>query len=809
MKILLVEDDEITANVLAQELTTHHYTVETTADGQTGLELAQAFHYDLLLLDIILPNLDGISVCRQLRSHGLQMPILLLSAKDSSTDRVMGLGAGADDYVVKPYELNELIARIQALLRRGSSSLRAVLTWEKLQLDPDTCKVTYEGELLHLTPKEYSILELFLRNPQRIFSRSAILDHIWPSGEFPQEDAVSTQIKGLRHKLKAAGITTDLIETVYGLGYRLKAPPSDTSSQRVSQEEVGRVGERLPLAGKGARSRAVSVEQADKRQAQANVLGVVQQMWGNFKESLGLQMALFEQAITQISTGTLDKELRASAQAEAHRLIGSLGSFGLPKGSEVARQIEQLLYLKSLGQNEARQLEELVGQLKQVVENKSSTTAANSDLKTASGRLLIVDDDVVLTQQVKQEAIAWGLQVEVATDPTAARRVISCHPPDVILLDLSFSQTTENGLTLLAQLHQRTPAIPVLVMTRRNQLSDRVEVARLGGHAFLHKPIAPEEILKAVTQELNRTQKAEAKVLIVDDDLQVLTALSTLLEPWGLHVTTLAQPQQFWEVLSDSAPDLLILDIEMPGFSGIELCQVVRNDPGWSELPVLFLSAHNDAEIVHQVFAVGADDYVQKPIVGPELIARILNRLERTRILHRFAQIDELTGVTTRRKSIQDLERLLHLAERQNQPLCFMILDLDHFKRINDRHGHEAGDRVLCLLGEHLKQSFRREDVVARWGGEEFVLGLYGITREQGVKRLTGFLETWRQQEFIDAKNRTFHVTFSAGVVEYYKDGADLQELYRAADTALYRAKAMGRNQVLALPSLLECQQQS
>ncbi|HEY9671494.1 MAG TPA: response regulator, partial [Waterburya sp.] len=744
MKILIVEDDETISSVLAEALTTHQYTVETAADGVTGLELAQAFHYDLLVLDIVLPGLDGMTLCRQVRSHGLQMPILLLSAKDSSPDRVMGLEAGADDYVVKPYELNELIARIQALLRRGSSTLRTVLTWENLQLDPQASQVTYGGKLLRLTPKEYGILELFLRNPQRIFSRSAILDRIWLSDTCPQEEAVSTQVKGLRQKLKAAGMTNDLIETVYGLGYRLKATgqesPQESPPQRVSQPGVGRVG---------ARARGVPVVKADKRQAEAKVMAVVQQMWGNFKESLRSHIVLFERAIAQISTGTLDSELRSSAKAEAHRLIGSLGSFGLPEGSELARQIEQLLEAESLGQNEARRLEELVGRLKQTVENKPSSTTAAFDLKTASGRLLVVDDDVVLTEKVKQEAITWGLQVDVATDLTAARRAISHHPPDVILLDLSFPQTAENGLTLLAELHQRAPTIPVLVLTGRNQLSDlpaaalryRVEVARLGGHAFLQKPIAPEKILQAVTQKLDCPQEAEAKVLVVDDDAQVLAALSALLKPWGLHVTTLADPQQFWQVLEATAPDLLILDIEMPGFSGIELCQVVRNDPRWSDLPVLFLSAHKDAEIVHQVFSVGADDYVQKPIVGPELIARILNRLERTRILHRFAETDELTGTATRRRAIQDLERLLHLAERQHQSLCFMLLDLDHFKRVNDQHGHDAGDRVLRLLGEQLKQSFRREDVVARWGGEEFVLGLYGITGEQGVERLTGFLE--------------------------------------------------------------------
>jgi diguanylate cyclase (GGDEF)-like protein len=777
------------ANVLVQELTTHHYTVETAADGQMALELAQDLHYDLLVLDILLPKLDGISLCRRLRSHGLQMPILLLSAKDSTTDRVIGLEAGADDYLVKPYEISELIARIQALLRRGSSSLPTKLTWEKLQLDLDASLVTYAGKILHLTPKEYSILELFLRNSQRIFSRSAILDRIWPNGEFPQEEAVSTQIKGLRQKLKAGGMTKDLIETVYGLGYRLKQLPADS----------------LPPSASPEKMQKAAMTPANKREAQARVQAVMQEVWGKFKQTLESQVVVFEQASAQISTGTLDRELQASAQAEAHRLIGSLGSFGCLKGSEVARQIEHLLSLESLGSQEARQLEELVVHLKQTVEDKPPETATTPDLKIESGQLLIVDNDVVLTEKVKREAIAWGFQVEVATNPTAARRSISRHPSDVIVLDLTFRDSKENGLTLLAELAQRDPRIPVLVLTARNQLRDRVEVAHLGGNVFLEKPIAPKEILKTVTQELQRTQKTEARILIVDDELLVLAALSNLLTPWGFQVRTLADPKQFWQTLEVSAPDLLILDIEMPDFSGIELCQVVRSDSRWSELPVLFLSSHNDAAIVYQVFAVGADDYVQKPIAGPELIARILNRLERTRILHRFAEIDELTGTATRRKFIQDLERLLHLAEHQNQPLCFMILDLDRFKHINDQYGHEVGDRVLSRLGKLLKQFFRSGDIVARWGGEEFVLGIYGITGDVGAKRLNDFLKTWCEQKFTAANNQTFHVTFSAGVAEYSQDGANLQELYRAADAALYQAKAMGRNQVLVSSTPTGC----
>ncbi len=222
MKILLIQDDEYTTSLLTQALAAYNYRIETINDGEAGLELAKAFDYDLLLLDVMLPSMDGISICRQLRAHDYQIPILMMTVQNSISLSVMGLEAGADDYVVKPFVLSELIARIRALMRRGKVILPMVLTWENLQFDCNTLEVTYKGLRLHLTPKEYDLLELFLRNPRKIFSRSELLDRIWFSSEFPGEEAVTTQIKGLRQKLKAVGMTTNLIETVYGLGYRLR-----------------------------------------------------------------------------------------------------------------------------------------------------------------------------------------------------------------------------------------------------------------------------------------------------------------------------------------------------------------------------------------------------------------------------------------------------------------------------------------------------------------------------------------------------------------------------------------------------------
>ena len=629
MKILLVEDDTITVNLLTRALNSQSYNVNTAGDGETALQLAQAYDYDLIVLDVLIPKLDGISLCRELRSSGCQMPILLLTALDSRSNLVQGLEAGADDYMVKPFNIEELMARIRALLRRGKATLSSTkLTWEKLQVSPDTTEVTYAEKVLHLTPKEYRLLELFLRNPQRIFSRSAILDRIWSAGEFPQEEAVTAHIKGLRHKLKAAGMSVDLVETVYGLGYRLKSLPEDIENQKVA-------GETAETASESSES----IRELNNDERRLKVLTVVAEIRAKLRANFIEKVAIFDRAIAQIQTRTLEEELRREAQAQAHKLVGSLGTLGLPQGSEVARKLEHLFKPENvLKPGSVQKIEEFLHLLKQIFDRPPEPESEVVAEVSQQRRILIVDDDILQSDQLKIAASDSEFEIEVANSPQAARIAISQQPPDAILLDLSFSRTQENGLTLLAELRTEKPDIPVMVFSGHNQLSDRIEVARLGASGFLHKSLPPADILKAVAQLLDRTGPAEAKVMVVDDDVHLLAALKMILQPWGLQVTTLDEPEKFWEVLETTCPDLLILDVEMPGYSGIELCLAVRNDLRWSKLPVLFLTAHSESETVRQMFVAGADDYVNKPIVEPELIARLMNRLERTQLRRRLAQ---------------------------------------------------------------------------------------------------------------------------------------------------------------------------
>ncbi|WP_341528392.1 response regulator [Nostoc sp. UHCC 0302] len=529
MKILVVEDDELNAYVLTAVLTNQNYAVEIAADGDTAWDLIQTYTYDLILLDVILPKLDGISLCRKIRSNGLQVPILLLTGRDSSHDKAIGLDAGADDYVVKPFEEEELVARVRALLRRPGVTSQPVLEWAGLRLDPSSCEVTYAGNLLSLTPKEYALLELFLRNSRRVFSCGVILEHLWSYDDTPGEEAVRTHIKGLRQKLKAVGISSDLIETVYGIGYRLK--PLEEEGEQGSILLYERLRQRLRSAtgraeGQGGKElNDLKSTVPNLKLEQQQTLAAVSDIWQRFKGRVGDQVSVLEQAVVALNQKTLNPELRLQATQEAHTLAGSLGTFGFGLASKLARKIEHLLNSnKTLSPSNLVNFESWVKLLRQEIEGESNVAA-------------------------------------ISAQPTA--------------------------------------------------------------------------------EELPNAPYAEAKILIVDDDPKIQALLQILLQPWGFKAIALEDPRQFWETLETVTPDLLILDVELPYTNGIELCKLVRNNSHWSELPILFLTVHSDAEIVNQVFSVGADDFVSKPIIGPELVTRILNRLERIKLRQRITQTRE------------------------------------------------------------------------------------------------------------------------------------------------------------------------
>lgn len=393
MKILLIEEDETLIANLTKHLTEHHYIVDVVKDSEKAWSYGSTFEYDLFIFDITSQRLNGINLCHRFRVEGYTMPILLIT-ENISNIKVQGLDAGADDCVVKPLDMPELIARVRALLRRSNASSFPLLVWGDLLLNPSTCEVAYNSQPLTLTNKEYELLELLLRDSQHLLSADEILDRLWSSDDFPSEATVRSHIRRLRHKLVKAGAPSDFVATVHGRGYYLKAPDkdSDLGSKKTAQSEISNL-------------------------------------------------------------------------------------------------------------------------------------------------------------------------------------------PD--LTDANFSSSPQ--------------AIP-----SNSSLSFTIK-----------KP------------------QVAIKLMVVDDDIDYLRSLPELLAPWEFKVTTLDDPQEFWSVLEAVLPDVLVLDVNIPPFDGLEICQSLRSYPQWQCLPVLFLSAVSDTPTQNLAFTVGADDYLCKPISGIDLANRIRNRLQR------------------------------------------------------------------------------------------------------------------------------------------------------------------------------------
>lgn len=632
MRILVVDDDVFTVKTVTKLLIRQNYIVDTAIDGQEAWELARLQIYNLIVLDVLLPKLDGIGLCRKLREEGYSAPILLLTGCSRNDDRVNGLDAGADDYVVKPFDWQEFLARIRALLRREGALLPSILYWGALSLNPQNCEVRHAGKLLALRPREYKLLEMLLRNPNRVFSSSAILENLWSFEDQPSEDAVRAHIKGLRQKLKSVA-EEELIETVYGLGYRLRLVEDHQFAKKTT----------VPSS---CTDTLTELQQA------------VVVAWEDVKPEILERVKLIEDVAYAIDAEIAESQWQG-AIAAAHQLAGTVGAYGFKQGSYRSRQIELLLHDRPLNQ----------------------------------------------TQRAALKAEVVALRQELS----AAAKV---DPPSSLIQPRS------------------TPGL--------------------------------------------------TRILAIDDDPHILKTLKLVLEPWGLSVISLSDPQQVWQYLETAAPDLLLLDIAMPKLSGLAICEQVRNNPRWAALPVMVLTAHTNTEMVQQVFMAGADDFVMKPIVAQELVNRVVTRIERYRFWQRLTERDPLTQLPNRLKFTQEFHQLLQSEHHQAGALVILNIDL---KSINYQYGYSVGDWVLKQVAALLSRT-SGVDLVARWSGSKFAIAKQSATIPEVMQQLFDVIRLSEQGLTTPTGDR-FTFTIHTGGAQSPEDGEGIQALYQAAELAL------------------------
>lgn len=610
MRILLVDDDAALMNILAEQLIKQRYVVDIAADGKSAEEWVSLFSYDFIILDKRLPDIGGIALCQRLRKQKVTSPILMLTAEANSATKVEALNAGADDYVVKPFDFEELFARIRALRRRDSNVLESGLQQGDMRIDPNTFEVFYQDRPLRMTPKEYAMLELFLRHPNQVFSLDAIIDNLWSFEDLPSSDAVRTHIKGLRQKLKAGGAPKDFVETVYGLGYRLKAiKPDDAGAD----------------ASAGAKSRSQS---GSKKSNKSELRVAIATVWEKHQSSIQERIDVLEAAATAVKEGQLSTELKTVGQSQAHKLSGSLGCFGFAEGSRIAREVEQLLKPdEPLTQPQGLHFSALVKNLRKSLKDGADNQVVVNAAMIAP-QILVVDTDEDLHSALEAEAMAVGLQCAIAPNHKTAMATAKKLSLSGALIWTS-TETFNEAVALLNAIAQQPGETPALVITDIQDFAKRLQLVQQGATVILDSATSPTHAIEAM-QETLKAASQSAKVVAIDDDPQVLALIETILLPWGFKTTTLDNPAQLFNTLESTQPDLLLMDVEMPEANGLEICRVLRADEKWRQLPILFLSVHDEDNTLHQAFNVGADDFISKSTMATELPARLINRLKRT-----------------------------------------------------------------------------------------------------------------------------------------------------------------------------------
>ncbi|EDX83045.1 response regulator receiver domain protein [Synechococcus sp. PCC 7335] len=606
MRILLVDDDAALMDILAEQLIKQRYVVDIATDGESAEECVNLFSYDFIILDMGLPDIEGISLCQRLRQQKITSPILMLTAEDNSKAKVKALNAGADDYVVKPFDFEELFARIRALRRRDNNTLAAVLQQGDLRVDPNTFEVFYQDRPLRVTPKEYTMLELFLRHPNQVFSIDAIIDNLWSFEDPPSEDAVRTHVKGLRQKLKAGGAPKDFIQTVYGLGYRLKAI---------------KPGMAVTFSASQAASKS-------NRSSQPMLMQAIAAAWEKHQNTIQERLDVLEATAAAVKAGQLSAELQAAGRSQAHKLAGSMGCFGFAEGSRIARELEQLLKLESpLTQPQGLHFSALVSNLREQIKHSSSAQIA-ADATASAPQILAVGAPSALHAELEAAAIAAGLRCAIALDYKEAIATVKEQSLTGLLL-WTEAESFDEAVTLLAAVAKQKSETSTTVITDIQDFGQRLQLVQQGADVLLKGSASAGHAVETVQQALKAAGKS-LKVVAIDDDPQVLALLQTILSPWGFQTTALENADRLFDTLESVRPDLLLIDVEMPETNGLEICRVLRADERWQQLPILFLSVHDEDHTQHQAFNVGADDFISKTTMATELPTRLINRLKRT-----------------------------------------------------------------------------------------------------------------------------------------------------------------------------------
>ncbi len=424
------------------------------------------------------------------------------------------------------------------------------------------------------------------------------------------------------------------------------------------------------------------------------------------------------------------------------------------------------------------------------IESKSSFTNQNKK------KIYVCDDDEWDAQQLSSQLACFGFSVSVFTTPEGLRAAVLAAQPAAVIMDIVFPNGAATGTELIAALRReiRTPP-PVVFVSARNDFDARLRAVKAGGEAYFVKPLKAIDIVEILDSLTANREPEPYRILVIDDEAPAAAYHSFILEQVGMQTRILNDTSLILSTLADFKPDLVLMDMYMPICSGRELAQLIRQVPEFVSLPIVFLSSETNKNKQTSALRVGAEGFLTKPIQPEDLVNAVAIRAERTRTLQGLMIRDGLTGLFNHSFMSQYLETALANTRRDDKRLCFVMIDVDLFKLVNDTYGHAVGDQVLVALARLLQQRLRNSDTVGRYGGEEFVIILQDANEEGALRIIDTLREDFSKITF-HADEHEFSCSFSAGIA-CFPDSSSSDQLRENADRALYEAKRTGRNRVL------------
>jgi diguanylate cyclase (GGDEF)-like protein len=502
---------------------------------------------------------------------------------------------------------------------------------------------------------------------------------------------------------------------------------------------------------------------------------------GRFRETARIRLDEMTSLLARLDADPLDAESVRKLATHFHGLAGMGGTYGFPRVSVLGDEAEALI--APLVKRERTPDAATLARWREIVEEIRATIAAEpASVRKAdasnSYRVLLIESDAALAEAIVAALAGEDVDVRRCTIDEATA-LLDERLPDAAIVASAAAHAFLDAL----RVHPKSERVGVIVTGDASDFAEKVRAIRSGADAFVEKPVDVAALAARVAALRERQEQAPRRILVVEDDPTSAALLRGVLTAAGYRVEICGDPAAFETMLLSFAPDLVLMDVQLGAeVSGHDLVRYVRQSERFATLPVIIVTSDSERRAVVEGANAGADLLVTKPVDWDLLLSQIATRLERAAAVRELTDRDPLTGVLTR--------SAFEARARQRvggAPAALVLLDLDHFKDVNDTQGHIAGDRVLASLGALLRRRLRQTDLVARYGGEEFALLLDGSGTGHAVQLC---------EELLADFGTTMSVTFSAGVTTL--DGS-FDTAFRRADAALYQAKRAGRARVMSV----------